>query len=55
MIISESKGNLATLLCEGFCLFMQDSGGGGGEGGGGGVVDYSCLNCQDVKKELSES
>lgn len=53
MIISESKGNLATLLCEGFCLFMQDSG--GGKRGRGGVVDYSCLNCQDVKKELSES
>lgn len=36
MIISESKGNLATLLCEGFCLFMQDSG--GGEKGEGGVL-----------------
>jgi len=27
MIISESKGNLTTLFCGGFCLFMQDSGG----------------------------
>lgn len=54
MITRESKGILTTVLCRGFflCVFVQDN---GGKGKGEEKVDYSCLNCQDVKRRLPEN
>lgn len=53
-ITRESKGILTTVLCRGVFLmcFVQDN---RGRGKGEEKVDYSCLNCQDVKRRLPEN
>lgn len=51
MIISELKGKLTAVLCGFFSFLCKRV----EKKGGGGKVDYSCLNCQDVKRRLLES